>query len=36
MKKVCVEYIWIDNYDNTRSKLKVLEFDKDYQITLHP
>ena len=28
IKKVCVEYIWIDAFDNTRSKLRVLEFDK--------
>lgn len=28
MKKVCVEYIWIDAFDNTRSKLKVMEFEK--------
>jgi glutamine synthetase len=30
VKKVCVEYIWIDAFDNTRSKLKVLEFPNDY------
>ena len=29
-KKICVEYIWIDAFDNTRSKLKVLEFDINY------
>jgi len=27
-KKICVEYIWIDAFDNTRSKLRVLEFEK--------
>ena len=31
IKKVCVEYIWIDAFGNTRSKLKVSEFDKDYK-----
>ena len=23
--KICLEYIWIDAFDNTRSKLKVVE-----------
>jgi glutamine synthetase len=27
-KKICVEYVWIDAFDNTRSKLRVLELDK--------
>lgn len=30
IKTVCAEYIWIDADENTRSKLKVLEFDIDY------
>jgi len=34
-KKVCAEYIWIDAFDDTRSKLKVLEFDYDYVPTLN-
>jgi glutamine synthetase len=25
--KICAEYIWIDAFDNTRSKLKVMDFD---------
>ena len=29
-KKLCVEYIWIDAFDNTRSKLKVIELPHDY------
>jgi glutamine synthetase len=29
IKKICVEYIWIDAFDNTRSKLRVLELDKN-------
>jgi glutamine synthetase len=33
-KKVCAEYIWIDAFDNTRSKLKVLEFSHDHNPTL--
>ena len=33
-KKICLEYIWIDAYDNTRSKLKVLEIDSNTSITL--
>jgi glutamine synthetase len=34
IKKVCVEYIWIDAFDNTRSKLKVVEFDSGYSPSL--
>jgi glutamine synthetase len=29
-KKICLEYIWIDAFDNTRSKLKVIEVDEHY------
>lgn len=35
MKKVCVEYIWIDAFDNTRSKLKVIDFDDNYLVSLN-
>jgi glutamine synthetase len=34
MKKVCVEYIWIDAFDNTRSKLKVMEFKENHTIVI--
>ena len=34
MKKVCVEYIWIDAFDNTRSKLKVMDFKENYTVVL--
>jgi glutamine synthetase len=34
VKKVCVEYIWIDALDNTRSKLRVLELNEDTDFSL--
>ena len=34
MKKVCVEYIWIDAFDNTRSKLKVMEFKENHTVVV--
>lgn len=34
-KKVCAEYIWIDAFDDTRSKLKVIEFAYDYMPTIN-
>lgn len=33
-RKVCIEYIWIDAFDNTRSKLKVIELDNNTQFTI--
>jgi glutamine synthetase len=35
-KKICLEYIWIDAFDNTRSKLKVIDVDEniDYNINM--
>ena len=32
MQKVCFEYIWIDGFNNTRSKLKVMEFDISFSL----
>ena len=34
-KKICIEYIWIDAFDNTRSKLKVMDFDIGQQPNLN-
>lgn len=35
MKKVCVEYVWIDAFDNTRSKLKVMDFEDTHNVVLN-